>query len=237
MNKVFTFWEGEMPAYIKLCMKSWNFPFVLLNYDNVNEYTNLQLDKIKKYDLPIQADIIRVHVLRDNGGYWLDADTIVVNGLPKENIFGYDIENREKISIGFLKTEKQSKWFKDWAEYQRKIYMNEMKPQTNRFWACMGNDFIDDYVKQNTNILIGDKSLCLPEHYMIDDNDDWLKYQKFYFENDYHINDLRKDTKIIMLHNSWTPDWYKKLNENDVLNKSCTLSNFLNESINNNTSI
>ena len=40
MNKVFTFWEGEMPAYIKLCMKSWDFPFVLLNYDNVNEYTN-----------------------------------------------------------------------------------------------------------------------------------------------------------------------------------------------------
>ena len=44
---VYTFWEGEMPAYIKLCMQTWKIPYVLLNYDNVNQYTDIPIEKLK----------------------------------------------------------------------------------------------------------------------------------------------------------------------------------------------
>ena len=72
---VYTFWEGEMPDYIKLCMYTWHFPVTILNYDNLNNYTDLQItSQLERFTLPQIADCVRVHVLRDQGGYWLDAD-------------------------------------------------------------------------------------------------------------------------------------------------------------------
>ena len=42
------------------------------------------------------------------------------------------------------------------------------------------------------------------------------KYQTFYFERDYHLSDIQP-TDLLMLHNSWTPEWYKKLSLDEVL--------------------
>ena len=90
MNNIFTFWEGPMPAYIKMCMDTWRHPFTLLTYDNLHNYTNLLVDeRLKRFTMPQIADVVRVHVLRDQGGCWLDADTIMVTDkLPRVNILG-----------------------------------------------------------------------------------------------------------------------------------------------------
>ena len=90
MNKrVFTFWEGKMPDYIKLCMKTWKFDYVLLNYENLMDYTVFEIEKTKRFTLPQMSDAVRVHVLRDQGGIWLDADTIMLTDqLPEENMVG-----------------------------------------------------------------------------------------------------------------------------------------------------
>ena len=105
---LFTFWEGKKPAYIGLCLKTWHMPYTVLNYDNVNEYTDLPIEKIKRYTLPQQADIVRAHVLRDNGGYWLDADTIMVeNRLPAEAVILGDAMTRLN-TCGYLQSAHQS---------------------------------------------------------------------------------------------------------------------------------
>ena len=49
---VFTFWEGPMPGYIRLCMDTWKVPYTLLNYDNLNEYTHFNIEKAKRFTLP-----------------------------------------------------------------------------------------------------------------------------------------------------------------------------------------
>ena len=54
------------------------------------------------------------------------------------------------------------------------------------------------------------------------------KYKRFYFRESYHLADIRS-TDMIMLHNSWTPGWYKRLSKESVLLGSCTLSNILRE--------
>ena len=99
---IFTFWEGSMPEYIRMCLKTWDFDFTVLNYDNLNKYTDLPVnDGLKRFTLPQIADCVRAHVLRDNGGYWLDADTILLSSkLPKVNIMGHP-ETRAN-TIGFL---------------------------------------------------------------------------------------------------------------------------------------
>ena len=56
------------------------------------------------------------------------------------------------------------------------------------------------------------------------------KYKEFYFGKQYHLSDLEK-TNLLILHNSWTPDWYKELTVEEVLTHSCTMSNVLREAL------
>lgn len=227
MSKIFTFWEGEMPAYIDLCLSTWQFDFIELNYDNLDIYTDLDISKLHRFTLPQIADIVRVHVLRDNGGYWLDADTIMLKDeLPSETIMGYP--DSRTNTIGFLHTEKNSDMFKDWADFQDLVIADETLTNT---WDMVGNAFTDGYLKKHKEILIGDISNCWAETYMINEfQSRYDKYRHLYFNTNYELSDF-KDTNMLMLHNSWTPNWYKKLNTLEVLSTDCTLSNILKEAL------
>lgn len=209
-----------MPAYIKLCMDTWALPYTLLNYNNINEYTDLRIDeRLTRFSLPQIADCVRVHVLRDQGGYWLDADTIMLTGkLPGANMIG----NGRSTTIGYLRTKPHSDMFMKWAEHQDTVIDD---PNASHHWAVMGNAFVDGYVKEHPEITVAPVRACWPETYMItDDASRYDKYQRFYFEENYKLSDL-EPTDMLMLHNSWTPQWYKDLT--DVLSYECTLSNIL----------
>ena len=203
MRNVFTFWEGEMPGYIKLCMDTWQIPFTVLNYNNLKDYTDLQIEPLQQYSLMLISDVVRVHVLRDHGGYWIDADTIMLTDqLPDANIVG-DPSNREN-SIGFLYTEPHSKMFTEWAKFQAEIISRNDAPH---IWSMFGNAFTDAYVRDHTDITIFPTDNVWPETYMIrDDIHRRYKYTQLYFERQYSLSQF-KQTDILMLHNSWTPKW------------------------------
>ena len=210
---IYTFWEGPMPAYIKLCLKTWQMPYTMLNYSNVSIPRRL-----KTYTLPQIADYVRVHVLRDNGGYWLDADTIILGELPSENITGDPITRTN--SIGLLHTEKGSEMFREWADYQDTVLGQAGT------WDLFGNAFTDEYVRTHTEITIHPIDDYQPER-RTDGASRYEKYRRFYFEKSYHLSDIRAD--LLMLHNSWTPSDYKWLTEDEVLKRDCTMSNILRE--------
>lgn len=215
-----------MPPYIKLCMKTWKFDYTVLNYDNLNDYTSLDILSLQKFTLPQVADIVRVHVLRDNGGYWIDTDTIMLkNELPKENMIGNPVERTQ--TIGYLYTPfVNDPLFVEWAKFQDNVIQNKYPPFG---WNAVGNAFTDTYVKEHKEVTIADVTNCWAETYMISgDMPRWKKYGQFYFEQNYHKWDLR-DTNMLMLHNSWTPCWYKRLSESEVLGQTRTLSNILKE--------
>lgn len=227
MDKVFTFWEGQMPAYIRMCLNTWKRDYILLDYTNLAQYTDIsktQLLVLKCFTLPQIADYIRVHVLRDNGGYWLDTDTIMLSDrLPEEDITGF-VETRDN-TIGFLHTKAHSDMFEQWAKHQDLVLAHSK----SKDWDVMGNRFTDSYIKSHKEIVI----------HPVDDY--WLElafkgynqprkqaYQQLYFGKSYRLSDLHP-VDLIMLHNSWTPDWYKQLTEKEVLLNTCTLSNILRE--------
>ena len=217
-----------MPDYIKLCMNTWKFNYTVLNYENLNKYTDLQVtNQLKRFTLPQIADCVRVHVLRDQGGYWLDADTIMITGeLPTTNMIVNSSDRTQ--TIGYLYSEPNSKMFTEWAKYQDSVVRN---PNASHRWSVMGNDFTDEYVKTHPDITICPVDYCWPETYMITkDIPRYEKYQKFYFECSCTLHDLLP-TNMLMLHNSWTPNWYKKLSADEVLNQKCTLSNILKETL------
>ena len=222
---IYTFWEGKMPEYIKLCMETWKFDYTVLNYGNLKQHTDFDIEGAKRFTLPQIADCVRVHVLRDNGGYWLDTDTICVTGkLPEENMVG-NPETRTN-TIGFLHTVKHSEMYERWADYQDVIIA---RPDTPQNWDVMGNAFTDKYIRQNRGITVHPVDRFWPETYMIESTIPRnKKYGAFYFDCNYHLSDILK-TDMLMLHNSWTPGWYKELTKGEVLARNCTLSNILNE--------
>lgn len=224
-ERTFTFWKGDMPEYIKLCMKTWGIDYIVLNFENLSEYTNIPMKNINKFTLPQIADVVRVHVLRDQGGYWLDTDTILTtNELPKENMIGHP--NTRANTIGYLHTKPNTDMYIKWAEYQDAILK---KPIVINNWSIMGNDFTDSYVKEHKEISICSVRNCWAETYMITDNITRSeKYRKFYFTRSYQLSDL-KPTNMLMLHNSWTPNHIKGLSEDELRHLDCTLSNILNE--------
>lgn len=227
MKNIFTFWEGSKPAYIEMCMATWHFPFTLLNYENLNEYTDLSIDKLRRFSLPQIADAVRVHVLRDHGGHWLDADTIMIGDrLPDETIMG-DPDIRTN-TIGYLHTDPHSEMFERWAEFQDNIINDDTR--NTKSWSLLGNDFTDDYVKRHKDVTIHPIENCWPETYMVGGGIPRIqKYRIFYFVEKHELSEIRK-TDILMLHNSWTFDWYKSMTRDEVLAfDKCTLSNFLRE--------
>ena len=227
---VFTFWEGKMPPYIGMCLDTWRMPFTVLNFDTLKQYTKIDEDFIKdkllRLSLPKIADWVRVHVLRDCGGYWLDADTIMLSDkLPEEEILGYT--HTRAVTIGFLHTEPHTDMYEEWAEYQDKTLEKLNLPKG---WDIMGNRFIDPYVREN-NVSIGKIDRRWAETYMMPGTmKRCVAYQQFYFEEKYHLSDIL-ETDMLMLHNSWTPAWYKTLSEKQLLTKDCTLSNILKEAL------
>ena len=223
--KVFTFWEGKMPGYIKLCMDTWKVPYTVLTYGNVLNYTDIDINRAKRFTLPQIADCVRAHVLRDQGGYWLDADTIMITGkLPDTDMVG-DPEQRTN-SIGLLWSEPRSQMFTEWARFQDEIISGN---DTSTYWALMGNAYTDEYVKRHEEVRIFPIKDYYPETYMVRDNiPRWQKYRRFYFEERHTLSDMRP-TDLLMLHNSWTPEWYKNKLELEALDVNCTISNILRE--------
>lgn len=224
-NPVFTFWEGPLPEYIKVCMETWKFPYVVLNYINLHEYTDFNVKKAKRFSMPQFADCVRVHVLRDNGGYWLDADTVMLSSeLPTVDVLGNPKDRSH--TIGYLHTEKDSDMYCRWAEYQDTIISNPNSPYS---WDILGNAFTNKYIWEHRNITIDSVLPMHPEEVLIQGDTKRInKYKQFYFNEHYGISDL-PETAMLMLHNSWTPLWYKNLNRYKLLKSDCTLSNILRE--------
>ena len=118
--------------------------------------------------------------------------------------------------------------FTEWAAFQDNIISGY---DTSPYWATMGNAFTDDYVKRHEEVRIFSVENYWPEVYMVSDNiPRWQKYRRFYFEEHHTLANIRP-TDLLMLHNSWTPEWYKSLPERKALDANCTMSNILREAL------
>ena len=255
--RLFTFWEPKekMPAYIRLCMQTWKkflpeCEVVLLDYSNLEEWLGIDVyDEIlfKDFSLPKQADAIRCALLKKYGGLWLDADTILTSPQVKD----YLMIDSELVMISkhlaFIKANNNSKIIADWynqIQYNLKFY-KDVKYQNNAVqkilhprryrrvenWDYLGNYILHKMLKtKNKKKFFSIDRMeinALPE--LNNKNNDNLveNYQNFYFENDYS-QDVIKNTKgIILLHNSWTPQQFLQMNEEEFLSRNNTLKTFL----------
>jgi hypothetical protein len=256
-KRIFTFWEprGSIPGYLRLCMRTWekflpDYEVILLDYSNLEQWIGKDCyDKIlyQNFRLMIQADAIRCAVLRRWGGVWFDTDTIVTS----EKIRDLLRPEAEFIllgtHIGFIVARKDAAILRSWeAGIRRKleVYKRYKKylgfcnsfpkfPLTRYMhrWNFLGNSIlarplsqadaksfksIDKMAVNALPELSGYSGRNRPEE----------NYAGFYF-GEHPIEAAVRNGGLIYLHNSWTPEKYKAMSEEEFLRQNVTLAGIL----------
>ncbi len=214
-------------------------------------------DKIlfKDFSLPIQADAIRCALLHKFGGLWLDADTIITSPGIKNFINVQSDLVMIGSHLAFIKAIKNSKIINIWNKEIRYklLFFKKQKYNQDSFlliidrifhkkfyknidinnWDYLGNSILFRYLyKANPKEFISINEFetnalpevlnCNPKYTNLAEN-----YKKFYFYNDYSTEVLNNTKGIILLHNSWTPEEYLKMDEQEFLQQNNTISNIL----------
>lgn len=174
--------KEKMPEIIKACTESVikqnpDKQVILITYDNLNEYINLPnyvIEKHRQSIIPYAhfSDIIRLALLKQYGGVWIDSTIYLTGAIPREaftsqffSYKGYCAEDMKKI--------------KDWEQYKIYCCMNSPVFTTSTWFLA----------SRKNNIVV---SLWL---------DILLEYWKYENKLiDYFIMDYAFD--LLLLHNS-----------------------------------
>lgn len=116
-NAIWVCWlqgEKKMPELVKICFQSMRqnangHPVVLLTSDNYHQYVHLPEIALKRYSCGQLshahfADVIRMNLLAQQGGLWLDA-TILLTGPLNEKIFKMPFFSIKTLPLGYFVSE------------------------------------------------------------------------------------------------------------------------------------
>lgn len=211
----------------------------------------------KKLTLPKQSDAYRCALLLKYGGIWMDADTIITPAFQTDYYCKGEcccIGNTRTSFINgayFYASHAETSFVHDWQveliehlQLYRKFLIwkpviklfNRARWKVVNGWDWCLNSIIDPLSKKykEPELVIRDRSECraLPELIYSPDSsmDDRESYIRFWFsegETPEKWLELEKNKGLIMLHNSWTPEEYKKMSEEEFLSSSCFLAVFL----------
>jgi len=257
---VFSFWEphDKIPGYIRLCIETWkkflpDYEIKILDYKSLKDIIGEELFMniiCKNMSLSMQADAIRVALLKLYGGLWMDTDSIIINGNFTKMLLNYELsmigeEKNQFQYMGFIFASQNSSILKSWlkkiisnVKIYKTIVINDKK--SSDLWKkkfnhfdYLGNAIIDPLLK-NINSkkyfrLDSNKINCFPERVYLKNTskDNKLIYKTFYFQKGEPEIILNNTKYLILLHNSWTPPKYKKMSENEFLKQDIRLSKLL----------
>ena len=246
---VYTFWEPreKIPLYLQLCMQTWkkflpDATIVVLDYKNIGEFLDVRELGLNlfsgRFTLPQIADAIRVALLAKHGGVWLDVDTIILSSdarkyfLPdkKHRTIFFGDENRQTAHMAFINAPPNSMCMNFWREFIRERIWN-LNLYASIGWDFFGNDFINAYAKNFPDeIKIFDRNLIMPETKLLSaDVNDEKAYLKYYFLENHRAAEV--NAEMILLHNSWTPEFFLELPTKELFCVDCTLTNILAEAL------
>ena len=132
---IWTYWDSEMlPEVVEKCISTWkqhnpSRKIVVLNKGNYRNYVDIDVFSLKHCDSVQRAtDFIRLLILREQGGVWMDATTILsrpldwIDGFPSSEFVGFQLQGFTTnamypiIESWFLAAAKGSPFMAAWCE-------------------------------------------------------------------------------------------------------------------------
>jgi hypothetical protein len=238
-RNLYLYWTGKEYNLIKILRefiylhsnhgKGYNVH--LITEENIRDY----IDSLPEYFYQLcpahQADFIRVHVICQHGGIWLDSDTLVMDTLDTlfdKLDYGNGFFIRENNSIlwnGVFGSRRETPLMIEW---KNRLVFQLNKKHENITWCEVGNDMLQTIYQQQP---------CLYQEYEILNGLDtvypvnWCNCVNEYLEKPYenYQNLIRPYQPIIVLVNSV----YKALESksvDEIRNGMLPLNYFMNKS-------
>lgn len=162
-RNIYLYWTGNEYKLITILrnliyLHSTNgkgYKVILITDKNIKDYIKNIPDYFYKLCPAHQADFVRVNVICDYGGIWLDSDTLVLNSL--DSLFDY-IENKDGF---FIKQNNEILWNGVFGSRANTPLMIEWKTQMinlldirsdNINWTAIGNDMIQNLYNINSSL-------------------------------------------------------------------------------------
>ena len=241
---IWTYWESidskPMPSYLQLCLNAIKKTnpganVRLVTPNNMKQYIphiDIPLNDIKLKDrnknpISLKTDYLRVRLLHDHGGLWLDIDCIPLRNLGS-------IVNRYLSSysfVGMRKTSKEKPYFTNnfmasradgniVREYLKKITEHiEKKVRKKELfkWSEIGSDMLTPIVEASNkeSLLVLDENLIHPfdfkEHLLLERALEHKKIESILSEK------ISDKTYCLMLYNALISERFKSLTKDEVL--------------------
>jgi FkbM family methyltransferase len=242
LRNIFLYWIGKeynliliLRDLIYLHSKSGKgYNIILITEKNINEYITNIPDYFYKLCPAHQADFVRVNVICDYGGIWLDSDIIVMQELDSlfdliDNQNGFFIkENNELLCIGVFGSKKNTQLMQNWKN--NLINILDKKKQ-NIKWCELGSNILENINKLNPEFYINYKIFNgLDNMYPVNWNNCIEEFINKPYEN--YNNIIREFQPIVVLVNSV----YKNLENKtikEITEGDNSISYFINKSLEN----
>ena len=158
-KNIFLYWVGKeyklitiLRQFIFLHLNPHNYKIHLITEKNIHEYITEIPNYFDKLCPAHQADFVRVHVVCDYGGIWLDSDTLVLESLNSlfhylETKDGFFIkENNTMLFNGIFGSQKNTPLMIEW---KKNILTLLTKDHEKIEWIAMGNRMLDNMYKSD----------------------------------------------------------------------------------------
>ena len=241
-RNIFLFWIGKEYKLISILrnliyLHSTNgigYNVILITHENIKDY----IHDIPEYFYNLcpahQADFVRVNVICDYGGIWLDSDTLVLDSL--DSLFdivdrkdGFLIkENNQKLTNGIFGSKKETKFMKLWKNNVRTKLDTK---NGNIGWLCIGGFMMDCIFSSNKSLFENyDIFQGLDNLYPVNWNNCVTEFINKPYDN--YKNIIRNNQPLVVLVHSV----YKKLENKtteEILNGNMPINYFINKSFDN----
>ena len=241
-NNVFLYWVGNDYKLIKILRNliylhsnnGKNYIIHFINKDNIKNYITTIPDYFNDLIPAHQADFIRVNVICDYGGIWLDSDTLVMDDLNSlfdiiKNKDGFFIiENTETLCNGVFGSKPNTKLMIEWKTQMLNILNNKKQ---NIFWNEIGIHILETIKKNNLDYYNNYKIFNgLDNMYPIN----WDKCVEDMLNKPYeNYKTFEKDFQpVLILVNSVYKE-LEKYSEKEILDGNRPLNYFINKSFTN----
>ena len=239
---IFLYWIGSEYKLIKILRNliylhstsGKGYKVILITDKNINDYIKYIPNYFTKLCPAHQADFVRVNVICDYGGIWLDSDTLVLDSLDSlfdfiENKNGFFIrQNNTCIWNGVFGSKPNTPLMIKWRTEMMRILDNN---QENIGWCDIGNNLLRNIYNENSTIY-DDYNIFdgLDNLYPINYTDCVNEFVVKPYDN--YTTIIREYQPLVVLVNSV----YKLLEimtEQDILNGNMPINYFINKSFEN----
>jgi hypothetical protein len=128
--------KSHIDTWIRNIPKDWNV--VIISRKNISQYVNN--DFLEKYiNLPSFrfSDFLRLYLLKNNGGVWMDAASIIINGNFLNDYYNEMIKNKYDITLYELKDHSNK------YPYLENWFL--MAPKNSKFITDLYNEFTKSF--------------------------------------------------------------------------------------------